>query len=242
MANKNLTAICMVVDGSGSMSEIKKGVISGINEFIKTQNDMDGKVTFSMIQFSSNFASYPNLNSFRHSHQLQNENLTYNKIYNFIDLKEAKKLTNESYKPSGGTPLLDAMAKAIDEFGADLARIPEKDRPSKVVFVTITDGEENTSTVNTKESLLERIKHQSNKYDWQFVYLGANQDSFAESAQYGYSAKSTSNYNYSDKGFIRAMNAVSNSVGSYRSSVADSVDLSAYQKDLEKTDEQATTK
>lgn len=237
MSHKYLTAICILVDGSGSMESIKKGVVSGFNEFIKSQKLVKGDAVLSMHQFSSNYyggiPNYYGRTSKRYTHEGYNEHLDYRTIYNFVDLKEVKDLTLESYVPNGNTPLLDAMSRAIDEFGESLARIPEKDRPSKVVFVTITDGEENSSTCTSKEQLLSKITHQSDKYDWNFVYLGANQDSFAEAGQYGISMKSTSNYRFSNTGVIRAMCATSDSLTNYRTGVTNKVDLTDFQKELE---------
>jgi hypothetical protein len=237
---KDLTAICILVDGSGSMEAIKDGVVSGVNEFINSQKKVKGKALLSMHQFSSGYSAYP-VYTTRHSHKI-NDNLNYRTIYNFQNIKEITEMTKSSYVPNGGTPLLDAMCKAIDDFGADLARIPEEDRPSKVVFVTITDGEENSSTLYNKENLLERIKHQSAKYDWNFIYLGASQDSFAEASKYGYSMKSTSNFQYSNAGMMRAMNAVSLSTTSYRSGDTNSVDLTDFQKEEQTKIDKVVTK
>jgi hypothetical protein len=39
-----------------------------------------------------------------------------------------------------------------------------------------------------------RVNKQRNDYKWQFVYLGANQDAFAEAGSIGISAKCTMNY------------------------------------------------
>ena len=229
--NKDLTAICILIDGSTSMREIKKGVISGFNEFVETQKEVPGKAVLSMYQFSSDYyGTIPKYITPRHKH-VANEFLNFKTIYHFMDLKEIKNLNNESYSPEGNTPLLDAMSRAIDEFGADLARIPEKDRPSKVIFVAMTDGEENSSRVTNNEQLLEKVKHQSEKYDWQFVFLGANIDSFSTAGQYGISMKSTSNFQYSNAGMMRAMSATSDSLTQYRSGNSLNVDLTSFSKD-----------
>jgi hypothetical protein len=230
MAKENLTAIGILIDGSSSMESMKKGVISGFNEFLKTQKKVKGKATISMVQFSTGYyGATPNYVP-RHKHK-DYGHINYRTIYNFQDLNEAKALNDESYVPNGGTPLIDSAVRFIDEFGAQLASIPEQDRPSKVVLVVITDGEENSSTVHTKEELLAKITHQTSKYNWQVVYLGANQDSFAEAGQYGISMKSTANFQATDAGMMRAYAVSSNSLASYRSGKSLDVDLTDLQKD-----------
>jgi hypothetical protein len=53
------------------------------------------------------------------------------------------------------------------------------------MVVFITDGEENSSREQTKKSLADMVKHQEDVYKWQVIYIGANQDSFAEGAKMG---------------------------------------------------------
>lgn len=200
MPKKDLTAICAVIDGSSSMEVIRPGVISGFNEFLDAQKKDPGETVFSLIQFSSIGLE-----------------LTYKKLHDFRNIKEIEPLTTESYAPNGATPLLDAMGKAINEFGAQLAAIPEEYRPSKVVFLVITDGEENSSKEFSRLQIKNMTLHQENKYDWKFVYLGANQDSFAESMKIGINRHSTMNYNYSSQGVARGIMTASASISNYKS-------------------------
>lgn len=200
----DVTAVTAIIDGSGSMASIKEGIIGGINKFIDDQNKLPGTVIFSMIQFDS----YP-----------QHE-FCYNTIYNFVNLKEVSKLTDDSYTPRGGTPLHDALDKCIDEYGAKLAAIPETDRPSKVVLVIMTDGHENASRHATRESVMAKIKHQREKFNWQVVFMGANMDSVKESAGLGILRGATINYNHSVAGSTHALNMMSHAVGAYRTSTA----------------------
>jgi hypothetical protein len=90
--------------------------------------------------------------------------------------------------PRGMTALLDAVGRAVNETGERLAKMPEQDRPSLVIFVVMTDGEENSSKEFTKAQIKEMIEHQQNVYHWQFTFLGANQDAFAEAGGLGIDA------------------------------------------------------
>jgi hypothetical protein len=214
---EDLTLIVAVIDASGSMKDIKAGVIDGFNEFMNAQKEVPGEVIFSMIQFDSGWDS-----TTWGSHV---DNLRYKEIYDFRNLKEVASLTNENYQPNGGTPLIAAMDMAIDSIGAKLTAIPEKDRPSKVVFVTITDGKENSSDKNkySKTQLAHKTKHQQEKYNWKFIYLGANQDSFSEAGGIGFMAKATANYVYNYAGTKNAIMTASASISNYR--IGSSVDI-----------------
>jgi len=92
-------------------------------------------------------------------------------------------------KPDATTALVESACKMIDEVGKRQADKPEDERPEKVMFVIVTDGLENASAPEyTKERLLEKIKHQTEVYNWVFLYLGADQDAIAVAESYGISA------------------------------------------------------
>ncbi len=92
------------------------------------------------------------------------------------------------------TALLDAVGRAINQTGERLARMPEPERPGLVVFVVMTDGQENSSREFTKAQLAEMIQRQQRVYDWHFNFLGANQDSFAEAGSIGIDAAGIANW------------------------------------------------
>ncbi len=60
--------------------------------------------------------------------------------------------------------------------------------------MVITDGEENASHQFTKARVKEMIDHQTGKYNWKFIYLGANQDAFAEAGAVGIPMSTAANY------------------------------------------------
>ncbi len=125
-------------------------------------------------------------------------------------------LNQDTYQPRGSTPLLDALGQTIISTGRTLAAIPEAKRPDKVVFVVITDGEENASHQFTKARVKEMIDHQTGKYNWKFIYLGANQDAFAEAGAVGIAMATAANY--SPARTVAAFAGTSANVASYRRS------------------------
>ncbi len=160
MTDKNYTHVTIVVDRSGSMESMKSDAQHSINNFMKEQSNADGRITVSLYDFNN----------------------TSRRVFGPIEAKEAP-----SYQlvPTGGTALRDAMNAAITETGTFLRNLAEKKRPGKVVFVTITDGEENSSRFCTTTQLKEKVEEQTNKYEWEFLFLGANIDAFQTGAALG---------------------------------------------------------
>jgi hypothetical protein len=76
--------------------------------------------------------------------------------------------------PRGGTALLDSVALEIIQTGIDLAVLPEDERPEHVIFVIVTDGEENSSHHFDLEQVKEMIEEQKSAYKWEFLFLGAD--------------------------------------------------------------------
>lgn len=98
--------------------------------------------------------------------------------------------------PRGGTPLIDAACNTIDKVGEKFSAMQAENRPNKVLFIMITDGEENASRQFKKADLKRRVETQHGIYKWEFVYLGANQDAIAEAASFGINAGATVTYGY----------------------------------------------
>jgi hypothetical protein len=107
----------------------------------------------------------------------------YTVTYDNKPIVEVEPLTRETYKPRGSTALLDAIGRAIKECKTDT--IP--------TVIILTDGQENSSHKYTKEHIKDLISERQ-KDGWQFVYLGANQDAFAEAGAMGIAPTCTMNY------------------------------------------------
>ena len=68
----------------------------------------------------------------------------------------------------------DGIGVAIDRVGKWLSDMDEKDRPSKNLVIIMTDGEENNSKEYSLDRVKEMIKHQTEKYSWDFMYIGTD--------------------------------------------------------------------
>ena len=198
MTDKNYTHISVLIDESGSMGNLAADTRGGFNSFLKDQQAVGGKATMTVCTFSN---GYKILSSMR-------------------DINSVEPLTGTSYCPGGGTALLDAMGKCITELGSALAALPDEKRPGKILFLVITDGEENSSREWNKAKIAEMVKRQESEYKWNFLYLGANVDAFAESANMGIRAANAIGYNATSKGIHDAYHVVSRSLGAVRGCAA----------------------
>ena len=159
---KDLISMNILVDSSGSMESIASDMVGSLNQLVDENRELDVLVTYSI--FSD----------------------TYQTVFADKPIKNVRKF---QLKPDARTALTESACKMIDEVGARLASKPEGERPEKVMFVIVTDGEENHSAPEyTQERLAAKIKHQTEVYNWLFLYLGANQDAITVARNYGIDA------------------------------------------------------
>lgn len=200
---ENLTSINVIIDQSGSMGHLSSETISGFNTFLEEQKAIPGEAMFSLCLFDSK----------------------YDLVYDCVSLDSVSPLCENTYKPNGYTALLDAMGKTIDSVGAKLASMNEEDRPSKVIFLIITDGQENASREYAIARIREMVSHQQDKYSWSFVFMGANIDALSEGTSLGIAAQNTYNYTPSSVGTKSLYSVASNNMTSYRASNSSKVDF-----------------
>ena len=156
----DLTDITMVVDRSGSMDEIRSDAEGGVNAFIENQAKEPGEALLTLVQFDAE----------------------YEFLCKGVPITQAPEF---KLVPRGSTALLDAIGRAMIETGQRLEAMAEQDRPGLVIFVVMTDGQENSSHEFSKAKIKEMTQLQQETYSWHFTFLGADQDSFAEAQQMG---------------------------------------------------------
>ena len=205
---ENLTEMVFILDRSGSMSNLTQDTIGGFNTMIENQKKEDGEAILTTVLFDDK----------------------YELLHDGVNIKDVNKLTNKEYFARGMTALLDAIGKTINTVGERLNKTKEEDKPSKVIFVITTDGQENSSREFTQEQIKEMIEHQTNTYNWQFMFLGANIDAVSTAQSFGINGQFASNYTANSRGTDALYSSVSKSVASFRSvGVVDS----DWKKDLE---------
>ncbi len=187
------------------MTKIKEDMIGGFNSYIDSQikaNVGEARV------FGYAFDTY------------------YEILFENVDINLAPRLTVENYVPRGGTALYDSLGKTITDIGKKLADMDEADRPEKILVVTITDGEDNSHlsgnefTEYSSAQVRKMVNHQTDVYNWDFAYIGANQDVWAVGASMGISG-SASNLGYAATaaGTAYAFDSLSKSSTFYRSAL-----------------------
>jgi uncharacterized protein YegL len=200
---QNLTEIVFILDRSGSMSSLVSDTIGGFNSFIEQQKKEQGEAKITTVLFDDQ----------------------YEVLHNCVDIHEIKELTEREYSARGMTAMLDAIGKTINDVGDRLSKTKESERPKKVIFVITTDGLENSSREFSKPRIKEMIEHQRNKYNWNFLFLGANIDSIAEAGSLGIDINYASNYSATAIGTQSLYGAVSKATSSLRSSTGNEVTL-----------------
>lgn len=189
--NQNLTDITIVLDSSGSMQSVAKDTIGGFNKFVETQKAASGDANLSLVQFDS----------------------TVKVSYSARNLTEVSR----TYSPNGYTALLDAIGMSITSAGKRFADMKEEDRPGKVIFVIMTDGEENSSREYSREKINEMIKHQTEAYQWDFIFIGANQDAIQAGGSLGIRAGNSMNYSADALATSNVFDSVGKQMSNYRS-------------------------
>ncbi|WP_405306496.1 vWA domain-containing protein [Methanobrevibacter sp.] len=113
----------------------------------------------------------------------------YEVLYKRKSIDEVAELTENEYWVRGCTALLDAIGKTINTL--------DKEIDNKVLFIIMTDGLENSSREFSKE----KIRNLISNHNWEFIYIGADIDSYSEAGNIGIKKTHTANYRKSREGF-----------------------------------------
>ena len=142
----------------------------------------------------------------------------YEVLHDRIDINNVKNITNKEYYTRGCTALYDAIGKTI-------VSLDKKDT-NKVLFVITTDGLENASVEYNRDSVRSLIKKHDN---WEFIYIGANIDSYVEGSKIGIKKDNIANRSNSSEGMAKMFGAIARASDMYEE--VEAIDLS-WKKDL----------
>lgn len=191
--NKDLTEIIFLLDRSGSMAGLEKDTIGGYNSFLSRQAGLEGETIVTTVLFDDK----------------------YEIVGSGLNAKNVK-LTESEYFVRGTTALLDAVGKTIVDVGCRLAKTEEQQRPGKIIFVITTDGMENASKEFTYEKVQNLIRHQQEKYSWEFIFMGANMDAAEEAGNLGIDEKHAYSFEASSLGMERMYEMATEAVSKAR--------------------------
>lgn len=199
---KNLTEMVFILDRSGSMSGLESDTIGGYNSLLAKQKSEQGEAIVTTVLFDDH----------------------YELLHDRINLKGVKPITEKEYFVRGSTALLDAVGKTINKTGNVMKNTAEDERAEKVLFVITTDGMENASKEFNYDKIKSMIEHQKSKYNWEFIFLGANIDAIAEAEKFGINADRAANYHADSEGTELNYAVMSDAISELRMSKALSPD------------------
>ena len=191
---KNLTELVFILDKSGSMSGLEKDTIGGFNSMLDQQRKVDGACVITTVLFDNR----------------------YELLHDRIDIRAVQPITGKEYFVGGSTALLDAIGKTIHKIGAVQKNTTEDYRAEKVMFVIITDGEENASRHYSSMQIREMIQRQKERYGWEFIFLGANIDAVDTAGRFGIDADRAVDYVPDGEGTELNYRMMSETVATFR--------------------------
>lgn len=192
------TDVTILLDRSASMASMQSAVVEGFNSYVKKMRENPGDNKWSLVQFDDPSSargageSFPSV-TFSQCNEREIPLLckppsAWGRPY-LCNGVVAYQTPNEPlasgyipFIPRGRTALVDAMYQTVESIEARLSG-QTNIRP---VVMVITDGEENLSREHSSEDLREIVARTQAK-GFEYIYLGANQDSFAQARKYGIS-------------------------------------------------------
>lgn len=177
---KTKTLVNFILDKSGSMCSVSDATISGFNEYINTLKKDGNEYDFSLTLFDTEVSEK----------------------YVSKPLKSIDELDKKSYVTDGMTALYDAVCKTVKGVKKSVSK------GTKVLTVIMTDGQENSSKEYTEKNMKELVKELEATKLWSFIYLGANQDAWANAGAWGLSSGNVSNFNATGAGINAVFTAM----------------------------------
>jgi len=191
---KNLTELVFILDKSGSMGGLVADTIGGYNAMLEKQQAVEGECHITTALFDNN----------------------YELLHDRIDIRAVRPITTKEYYVGGGTALLDAIGMTIQKIGNAQKHTAEEYRAEKVIFIIITDGQENASRSYSSDMIKSQIDRQKTKYGWEFIFLGANIDAVSTANRFGIQPDRAVDYLADSEGVKLKYIVMNNTISKFR--------------------------
>lgn len=181
--------IVFLVDRSGSMETMGDEVVQGFNKFVQEQQAAQTKskrvVKLTTLAFDDSISI----------------------VHDRVDLADVAPCTKKMFEPRGMTALFDAVL-----IGTQMMDINHKTSKSKILFVILTDGQENASKTLTSRHVFNKLVRTKRKQGWEFVFLAANQDAIATGHTFGFAQNACLTFGADERSCKTMMNRFSQQV------------------------------
>src|SRR5574344_1100351 len=210
---KGLTELVFILDKSGSMGGLEKDTIGGYNSMLEKQKAVDGECLITTVLFDND----------------------YELLHDRIDIRAVSPITEKEYCVGGSTALVDAIGRTIHKIGNAQRHTADDYRAEKVMFVIITDGEENASREYSAAKVKEMIERQKSRYNWEFIFLGSNIDAVETAGRFGINADRAVDYVPDGEGTALNFKMMSETVAEFRTcGTVDCAPMEAIRSDMKK--------
>ena len=143
------TELVFILDKSGSMHGLEQDTIGGFNSMLQKQKELDGECRITTVLFDNR----------------------YELLHDRIDIRAVSPMTEKEYQVGGTTALLDAIGRTVQKLVSVQKNTAKEYRADRVLFVIITDGQENASQEYSSDKVKGMIQLEKEKYGWEFVFL-----------------------------------------------------------------------
>ena len=128
------------------MESVADEAQSGMNALLTSQFALPGRLTVTLVEFDSDIDTV---------------------------MRMAKKRVEYVLEPRGMTRLLDAVGGELAATQADIKALSKAERPGQIIFVVVTDGDENSSSEHTLKGVRSEVNRLRKKSEWTFQFIGA---------------------------------------------------------------------
>ena len=190
---KKSVELVFIMDRSGSMYSLEQDCVGGFNATLAKQKEQEGTV-------------YVTTYLFNHESQI---------VHDRLKIEDVKTMRNQDYMVGGSTALLDCLGDAMSHIEMIHKYIRSEDQVDQVLFVIMTDGQENASHKYSYHKIKKMIQEKTKK-GWEFIYLAANIDAASNANMLGIDESNCSNYHHDKQGVENFFGSINDAISQCR--------------------------